>query len=274
MKLQVTESAVSDLTARGEYVFVERAVGSLYVTFVKDGQSKTTEISQGEQLRGSFDSIQFQAKETSQEIEFRIGWGEFTPNITAVTSTQIAGINDAVTVQKIIEQVTVSGIASEVAVSGITNEVAVSGITNEVAVSGITNEVAVSGITNEVAVSGITNEVAVSGITNEVAVSGITNAVTVTDNTGDSFVSTDYTVLANDYIDIPARDRSQIVFQNMSESTTKCRVSDTAETEAVGMWVIGGGSLFGESPILRTKSALRIWNTSSVDAVVTVTEVY
>ncbi len=274
MKLNITNSAVTDLPTGGEWIFIQSAVGDIDVTFVGDSISRTITIGQGEMIEMPYTGLQFQARGGDQEIEFRIGWGKYTPNITAVTSTLIESIKDPVQVSSINSAVAVSGITNEVAVSGITNEVAVSGITNEVAVSGIANEVAVSGITNEVAVSGITNEVAVSGITNEVAVSGITNAVKVTDTTGDSFISTDYTVPAESYIDIPTRDRAQVFFQSLGKNLTRCRVSDTTAIEASGLWLVGGGEMFGESPILRTKAALRIWNTSDSDAVITVNEVY
>ncbi|WP_067101828.1 hypothetical protein [Marinomonas atlantica] len=272
MKVNVFQGLPVDVSNSGEWLFIRSAVGDMDVTFYSadGGPIKTVTLGQGEKLELSFSRIQIQSRSGDQLIDIRIGWGKYTPNMTAITSTLI---------QSIVQPVRISGIDSAIAIA---NPVTVSSITDPVVVSSITDPVVIQSISDPVVIESVTNPVTVSSITAPVVVAGIASTVDVevvtpvevVDMTGTAFLSTDYTIPANDYIDIPARDRSQIIFQNMSESTTKCRVSDTAETEAVGMWVIGGGSLFGESPILRTKSALRIWNTSSSDAVVTVTEVY
>ncbi|WP_417551814.1 hypothetical protein [Marinomonas fungiae] len=264
MKLNITNSAVTDLPTNGEWVFIQSAVGDIDVTFVTETANRTITIGQGEMIKMSFKGLQFQARGTNQEIQFRLGFGEYTPNITAVTSTIIDQIK---------QPVEISGISSALSVQRIADPVAVSAIADPVAVSAIADPVAVSAIADPVAVSAIAEPVVVAGVASVVEVETVA-PVEMIDNVGAAFKSNDYLVSAGSYVDIPERDRSQIMFQNVGENETRCRVSNADAQTPSGMWLIGGGSLFGESPILRTKAALRVWNTSTSDAVITVNEVY
>ncbi|MFT2112174.1 hypothetical protein [Marinomonas sp. 2405UD68-3] len=265
MKLNISNSSVTDLPNSGEWLFIQSALGDIDVTFVHDSKSRTITIGQGEMIEMPYTGLQFQARGSTQEIQFRIGWGKYTPNITAVTSTIIDQIK---------KPIEISGVNSELNVKSIADSVTVKEISEAVEVSKINDAVTVKEISEAVEVSKINDAVTVKEISEAVEVSKITENVKTVEQIRESFVSTDYPVLANSFIDVPARDRSQIMFQNMGENETRCRVSDADALAASGLWLIGGGSLFGESPILRTKSAFRIWNTSDVESMITVNEVF
>ncbi|WP_417552872.1 hypothetical protein [Marinomonas fungiae] len=282
MKILVPANSVSTFPVTGEYLFIESATSEVEVTWQTDNGAVTGRLQQGATIHMMYTSLSFNGLGVAQEIEIRAGFGQYTPPITAVTSTiidqikkpiAVSSIEQALKLDTVTTPLNVASIAEPVAVASIAEPVAVSAIAEPVAVAAIAEPVAVAAIAEPVAVASIAEPVVVAGVASVVEVEAV-SPVEVVDQTGTAFKSNDYVVLAGSFIDVPARDRSQIIFQSVGENETRCRVSDTDAQAPEGMWLIGGGSLFGESPILRTKAALRVWNTSSSDAVITVNEVY
>ena len=262
MKILVPANSASSYPVSGDYLFISSAVGNVEVTWQTEDGPVTGQMGQGETIQMRYTSLSFSGLGNAQEIDIRADYGQYTPPLSAITSTVIDQIRNSVRISSIESAVNVEKINQPVSVSKIDTAVAVSGINTAVAVSQIDKAVAVSGIESSVLVSGIESVVSVEG---EVSVEGLNSA---------AFRSNDYLVPAGGSVDVPAYDRNQILFQSVGENLTRCRISNTDASEPSGLWLIGGGDLFGESPVLRTEAALRIWNTSDVDAVITVNEVY
>lgn len=262
MKISVPANSASSYPVSGDYLFISSAVGNVEVTWQTENGPVTGQMGQGETIQMRYTSLSFSGLGNAQEIDIRAGYGQYTPPLSAITSTVIDQIRNSVRISSIESAVGVEKINQPVSVSQIDTAVAVSGINTPVAVSKINAAVAVSGIESPLLVSGIESTVDVTG---EVGVDGLNGA---------AFRSNDYLIPVGGYVNIPANDRNQIIFQSLGENLTRCRISNTDATEAGGLWLIGGGDLFGESPILRTKAALRVWNISENEAVITVNEVY
>lgn len=233
MKINIFNSYKTPVPASGEYIFIRNATGDVDVTFRLSDREQTVTMGQGETLHISYDSVEFQARGADQEIDFRMGFGRYTPPMSAITSSII---------EQIQRPVDVTG--SSVAVSGTAD---VSGST--VDASGST--VIVSGTAD---VSG--SVVDASG--SVVSVDNLPAVQTVSDQ-DQQIVFADHTITAGNYVDIAARPGRQVLgIQVTGVDKTTCRISSTAAATAEGLCLIGGGDFVGWLE-LKTAAAVRVW---------------
>jgi len=137
------------------------------------------------------------------------------------------------------------------------------------AIERINQPVSVTGstvaITGTADVSG--SSVEVSGVAD---VSGST--IEVKGQRSASVAGSEITITAGSSAVIPENtSRSRLILQNDSVAVTKCRVTDSAAVAPSGLFLIGGDGMIA-TEILKTTAALKIWNTSTTDAVIALFE--
>lgn len=224
-----------------DWLYLYRATGTIQIEAGDSvGQSRRTAVMrQGQVIEASgISRLLISSDSGAQTIELQTGFGRFQPAVEAVTSTVISEISAPVTLAA----------GSQVSVTGTAD---VSGST--VVIGHIVD---VSG--SVVSVSGTAD---VSGSTVEVA-----------GQRAASVSGSEITVTAGQSVTIAANvNRSRIILQNDSDQLTKCRVSHGSAVAATGLRLIGGEGMLGEQ-ILQTTAALKIWNTSATDAVISVFE--
>lgn len=232
MKIQALAGYFVPLPGKGEYLHIKDAVGDVTIKF---SDRISFKMSAGETVHLPFEGLEFKVS-ANQEIDVRTGFGQFQPSISAVTATKLDSIRDPVSV---------------------TGSVSMTGTAD---VSG--SSVDVSGST--VAVSG-TADVSGSVVT-------MGGPVEVKGNRSASAVGSEITITAGSSVVIPENaNRSRLILQNDSEVVTKCRVTDSAALAPSGLFLIGGDGMMA-TEILQTTAALKIWNTSTTDAVIALFE--
>ncbi|WP_028302984.1 hypothetical protein [Oceanospirillum maris] len=233
MKINIFSSHKTPVPASGEYIFIRNATGDVDVTFRLPGREQTVTMGQGETLHIAFESLEFQARGADQEIDVRMGFGRYTPPMSAITSSIIEQIQRPV-------DVTGSSVAVSSTVDVTGSAVEVSGTVD---VTG--SAVEVSGTVD------VTSSV--------VSIDNLPAVQTVSDR-DQQIVFADHTITAGSYVDIAARPGRQVIgIQVTGTDKTTCRISNPSAATAAGVRLIGGGDFVGWLE-LQTAAAVRVWS--------------